>query len=144
YDIDFERVLLPKHALTWSPSKLPPLFYRHIADVIGTVDELAYDDKGLRVSVTTDHAQAKCCGAFSIAATIREYELRDTDTAQFHAVIKSAVLDEVTLTPVPANPHALVMHRTPTCAQAEYYATMARMAAVVRKLTMGFYAPCSR
>jgi hypothetical protein len=114
YSVDLERVRFRKYSLLWSPYRLPPLYLRHdTSRVIGSVDQLEDSDDGVRVSVTTDHASAMRCGAFSIAATINAYHLERIDTPQFCAVVESATLDEISLVDRPCNPRALVFERAP-------------------------------
>jgi hypothetical protein len=50
----------------------------------------------------------------SIAATIERYELRDQDDPQhFHALITRADLDEISLTPKPANSACVITSLSP-------------------------------
>jgi hypothetical protein len=111
--IDLERTRFSKHGLGWLPWRLPPLLYRHDSTTIaGTIDELAYTDDGalwIRCVVTND--AAKRCNAFSVAATIHDYELVDVDSPNFYAVVRNGWLDEISLTSMPANPNALVHSR---------------------------------
>jgi hypothetical protein len=106
--VDHHRMLFRKHSLSWLDWQMPPLLLRHGAEVIGTVDQLEWTDKGLAVSVTTAHPQAKLCAAFSITATVNAYVLRDVDGPRFFAEVTSAWLESVSLTSSPACPAALV------------------------------------
>ena len=94
---------------------LPPLLYRHDPkQVAGRIDEMSHDSDGnLRIRATVTHEQAKRCPAFSVAAKVTAYELRDEDSPNFYAVITAAEITEVSLTPTPANPNALVLNRYP-------------------------------
>jgi phage head maturation protease len=89
-----------------------PLLYKHDPNqVAGKIDDLEYDFGNLCVWATVTHPEAKRCGAFSIAATVIDYEIVNGDTPDFFALIKSAELNEISLTDNPSNPHALVMDR---------------------------------
>jgi phage head maturation protease len=91
-----------------------PLLYKHDPNqVAGTICDLEYEDGtgSLCVWCTVTHPMAKRCGAFSIAATVNEYEIVNGDTPDFAAIISSATLSEISLTDTPSNPHALVMDR---------------------------------
>lgn len=122
-----------RFSLSWLPWRLPELLYRHQAGAIGTVDALEWTPAGLRVTCTTDHPAAKLCGAFSVSATIQDYAIIDADDPEnFHAEIKSAWLDEVSLTPVPANPAALVLQRQPRPPAVEFYDLMKSRISVLR------------
>jgi hypothetical protein len=102
---------------------LPPLLFRHDPkQVAGTVDELSHDSDGnLRIRATVDHEMAKRCPAFSVAAKITAYELRDEHTPNFHALITAAEITEISLTPAPANSNALVLHRYPQFAGVAFH-----------------------
>jgi hypothetical protein len=67
---------------------------------------------------------ARRAGGFSIAVTVRAYDLRDTGNANVHAVITSASLENISLTDTPANVHALVMNRYPVPAATKFYDIM--------------------
>jgi hypothetical protein len=113
FDVDAERMKFRPSALRWSTSSMPDLRWRHGAESIGTVDQIEHTDCGLRVSVTTAHPLAKNAGAFSVCASVRDYVLRNVDSPDFYAEILDASIDEISLTPQPANKHALVMERMP-------------------------------
>ncbi len=117
-DVDLDRARFRAYAfcnlsLFLKGYALPPLLYRHDeTQVAGEIDSLTYDEHGnVRVRCTVTHEQAKRCGAFSIRAKILAYELRETETRDFHAVVTDAEIVEVSLTDCPANPRALVQHR---------------------------------
>lgn len=49
-------------------------------------------------------------GGLSIAATVLESEVRDEDNPTFfHFVITKAIVDEISLSPIPANPRPACM-----------------------------------
>jgi hypothetical protein len=50
-------------------------------------------------------------GGLSIAATVIECEARDENSMFFHFIIVKAVIDEISLTPIPANARAVVTSR---------------------------------
>ena len=92
---------------------LPPLLYRHDpSQIAGRIEELTRDaDGNLRIRATVDHEQGKRAPAFSVAATIHAYEICNADSPNFYALITSAEIVEISLTPSPANSNALVLHR---------------------------------
>jgi HK97 family phage prohead protease len=125
-DIDHQRMKLRAYAFGFPLRKQfrnVPLLYRHDpTQVAGRIDEIDYDERGnLRVRATVTHALAKRCGAFSIGARILDYEMRDELGPDFHALVTSAELTEVSVTPSPANPFALVQRRSRASARAEFY-----------------------
>jgi hypothetical protein len=96
-----------------------PLLYKHRADqVVGRIDALEYDDAGqLLIRAHVTHELARRCNAFSVCATVREYEIVNPERPDFYGLIKQATLDEISLTDVPANPQAWVRQRYDVCAQ---------------------------
>ncbi|AJA61041.1 MULTISPECIES: hypothetical protein [Bradyrhizobium] len=119
-DIDLERTKFRAYAfcnpcLLFKGRELPPLLYKHDeSQPAGKIESLTYDARGnLKISAHVTHELAKRCGAFSIRAYIGGYELRDTDSAHFHALVTNAEIIEISLTDAPANPHALVQRRYP-------------------------------
>jgi hypothetical protein len=126
-DVDLDRVAFRRYAFC-NPALLlptyarPPLLNKHNeAQVAGTIDSLSYDEHGnVKVRCTVTHKQAKRCGAFSIRAKILAYELRETDSNNFHAVVTDAEIVEISLTDCPANPRALVQHRHRAAPMAAY------------------------
>ena len=55
---------------------------------------------------------------------ILEYEIRDADSPDFHALISNAEIVEISLTDRPANSRALVLSRTPTAPTAPFIQAM--------------------
>ena len=81
-------------SLTWSPQEMPSLEYKHQPDVIGTITFLRWTPAGLEITAETDHPVAKICGGFSVAASIRAYELHNVDDrANYYAEVTSGVLE---------------------------------------------------
>ena len=82
---------------------LPKLLYKHDDDQIaGRITSLGYDDKGrLRISAEVTHPLAKLCSAFSVGAKLNTYEIKDADNTNFHALITSAEITEISLTDCP-------------------------------------------
>jgi hypothetical protein len=97
-----------------------PLLYKHRAEVVaGTVDHLEYSHDGsLFIRATVTHELARRCQAFSVGASILDYEIVNPDSTDFYGLIKAARIDEVSCTDVPANPHALVTRRMDASARA--------------------------
>jgi hypothetical protein len=130
-DIDLSRQRFKPYAFN-NPAialkhyPLPKLLYKHREnDIAGKIHRLGYDDHGnLSIIAEADHALAKRCNAFSIGATVLEYEIRDADTPDFHALITKAEIVEVSLTDSPANPLALVRSRNPAAPFAPYLKSM--------------------
>jgi phage head maturation protease len=115
-DLDLDRVKMRPYAFGFPMRRQTrdvPLLYKHDPNqVAGKISDLEYDDFGsLCVWCTVTHPEAKRCGAFSIAATVIDYEIINGDTPDFYAIIKSAGLNEISLTDTPSNPFALVMDR---------------------------------
>jgi hypothetical protein len=110
-DRDRQFMKFRSRSLFW-PRKEIPLRYCH-GEEAGTIEELHYDGHGrLLVCARVNHPQARRAPAFSVAATVEKWELRNVDDPQtFHALITQATLDEVSLTDKPCNPHALVRSR---------------------------------
>jgi prohead serine protease len=129
-DIDLEHTRFRRYEfplLPWS-TEFPPLLYKHDpAQIAGRIESLDYDAEGrLRIRAYVDHPMARRCGAFSIRGTIVAYELRDTDNANFHALVPNAELTEISLTDTPANPQALVRHRYKAAPFAAYLDTIGK------------------
>ena len=120
--IDQERTKFRPYALNFLPWKLPPLLFRH-KEPAGLIENLAYDRQGrLIIDARVDHPEARRCGGLSVAATIERYELREIDDPEnYHAVILQASLDEVSLTPTPANPDCLITSRLPANPHNEFF-----------------------
>lgn len=137
-DIDLERTKFRAYAfcnpcLLFKGRELPPLLYKHDeSQPAGKIESLTYDAHGnLKIRAHVTHAQAKRCGAFSVRAHIGGYELRDTDSANFHALVTNAEIAEISLTDTPANPHALVQHRHPAVPIRPFLKTMAETNALL-------------
>jgi hypothetical protein len=123
-----------KERLRWRPwafvlparhQPLPPLKYRHGEDA-GCIDKLYYDDRGaLRIVATVDHPEGRRCGFFSVACSVQEFTLCEIDDPQrFHALVTSATLDEVSVTPAPSNPDCRVLERYPVSKISLRYAAL--------------------
>lgn len=108
----------------------PKLLYRHDeSEVAGEITKLSYEDRGqLRISAQVSHERAKRCTAFSVTARILEYEIREADSPDFHALISNAEIVEISLTDRPANPRALVLSRTPTAPTPPFIQAMGQQA----------------
>jgi hypothetical protein len=115
-DLDLDRTKMRPYCFGYPLPKscrAVPLLYKHDPkQVAGKIDDLEYDELGnLQVWCTVTHELAKRCGAFSIRATVNEYEIINGDSPDFYAIIKSATLTEISLTDNPSNPYALVHDR---------------------------------
>ena len=113
-DVDADRMSFRRGSLTW-PADLGklPLLVRHdsskIAGKLLAVEYLA--DGRLFIRARVDDPEARRMGGFSIAATVIESDVRDEDSAWFHFVITKASINEISLTPIPANACAIVTGR---------------------------------
>jgi hypothetical protein len=133
--VNLQRMRFRKQSLSWLDWQMPPLHYRHGQTPVGTVDALEWRADGLHVVCTTDHPHAKCCGAFSVTATINSYVLRNVDDpATYHAEITSAWLEAISLTPTPANPQALVWERRPVDPSLQWHDLMIKRVTRLRQL----------
>ena len=119
----------------------PPLYFKHQSREVGIIDSLSYDDHGaLLITATVNDPLARRANAFSVGCTVVQYELVNTDTPDFFALIKHAALNEISLTDTPANPAAIVTSRRDVSAQAEFYghavSAVDRIAQIVALLTV--------
>lgn len=114
-DVDADRMSFKRGSLTWPADlgKLPLLVRHDSSKIAGKLLAVDYDAGGrLFVRARVDDPEARCMGGFSIAATVVESEVRDEDSPTgFHFVITRATVDEISLTPIPANACALVTSR---------------------------------
>ena len=63
---------------------------------VGTINSLDYDKDGaLTIRGTVTDPIARRCNAFSVGATVRDFELVNASTSEFYALIKHASLDEI-------------------------------------------------
>jgi hypothetical protein len=71
----------------------------------GEILQMDYDPRGqLVVRAKVSHPEARRCGHFSIACTVREWRLCEIDDPRrFHGEIRQADIDEISLTPTPCN-----------------------------------------
>jgi hypothetical protein len=121
-DLDLEYVKFSPFAFgALLPSKLPPLLFDH-QPAAGSVDWLSYDHKGqLLVRATVTHPLAKRCEHFSVGAKIRQSKIHDNGTGDFFAEIISAELSDISLTPTPVNPKAIVVSRGRPSPPSQFY-----------------------
>lgn len=112
--VDCDRMSFNRGALSWPDEvgKLPLLVRHDVRKVAGKVLDLHEDDKGWFIRARVDDPIARCMGAFSVGATIIAAEARDEDSPSgFRFVITRAILDECSLSPLPANSQAVVTSR---------------------------------
>jgi Caudovirus prohead serine protease len=113
-DVDADRMSFKRGSLSWPAdlSKLPLLVRHDSARVVGRIMDLGYDADGrLFIRGRVDDPEARRMGAFSIAATVVESEVRDEDSVWFHFVITRAVVNEISVTDRPSNARAIVTSR---------------------------------
>ena len=139
-DLDLDRTKLRRYAFGYPlprHCKDVPLYYKHDpAQVAGTIQDLEYDAEGnLLIRAEVDHPLARRAGAFSIAACVLDYEMRDTDGPDFFAIINSAELTEISLTDTPSNPNALVMDRHRASPAVQCLRLMTERVTKLQKLT---------
>ena len=86
-----------------------PLLFRHQPGrIAGEILDIEARYEGLFIRARLSDPEAKRCSYFSVAATIKDYELRQVDDPQnAHALITACDLDEVSITPDPVNPDAM-------------------------------------
>jgi hypothetical protein len=78
----------------------------------GRVLELKATDQGLLVRALVTHEEAKRCSGFSIAATIHNFRIVNSDDRNsVHGLITDCTLDEVTLATHMANAEAVITKR---------------------------------
>ncbi len=157
-DIDLDRVAFRRYAFC-NPCLLiknyarPPLLYKHDeTQIAGEIDSLTYDEHGnLKIRAVVTHQEAKRCGAFSIRAKILAYELRETESRNFHAVVSDAEVVEVSLTDIPCNPRALVQSRYRSAPVAgylaavdEHHSLMIRRIGIVQQMAQLLQQTCQR
>ncbi|UQD70493.1 hypothetical protein JEY40_31720 [Bradyrhizobium japonicum] len=108
----------------------PPLLFKHRPDqVAGIIRHLGYDDRGqLQISADVDHPLARRCNAFSVCATVLQYEIRNADCADYFALIAKAHIDEISLVNQPANLNAIVRSRHSIAPVAPFLKTLGEQA----------------
>jgi hypothetical protein len=109
-DNEKTRILGPG-ALSWDPQALPPLLYHH-GPPAGRILKLHWLGNLLLCDCWCGHPEARRCGAFSAAVTVLAYELRETDTANWHMCVTRSWLEEVSLVTDPCNANSVVHTRT--------------------------------
>ena len=130
--VDRERMMFGAHC--WLPFRREiPLLFRHQPDrPAGTIQEIRSTDQGLFVRALISDDEAKRCPYFSVAATVHGYMLRNVDDPQrFFGLIGCASLDEISVTPDPVHPDALIR---PTSAAVVFYDTAIRCVSVMQKM----------
>ena len=96
--------------LPWQKT-FPPLLYKH-SEPAATIDELSYDHHGqLKIRAQVDQPLARRCNAFSVAAKVNRYTLHNENSPDYFAVIEEGELIEISLTAMPSNSAAQVLHR---------------------------------
>jgi hypothetical protein len=134
FGIDLARIRFAPRSLLWDANHLPELRYRHLPGEIGRVLELRERPDGVHAIVSTCDKRAMVCGGFSVGVTIREWQIAEEHNSNFHAVITSACIDEVSTVHAPCNPRCLVRSRTPGCAHTQLYDTATRALALIGRL----------
>lgn len=120
---------------TFSWDKMPPLRMRHGAVDVGSILAFSYDRTGsLRVRARVEDRQAAALNAFSICATVHDFEIINQDSRDFHALIRRADIVEVSLTDSPASPSCLVDSRESVPAYMEFFDLMAHRVEKMRDI----------
>ena len=101
---------------------------------------MKYSERGeLLVRATVVHPTARRCGAFSVAAHIDEYTIKDANSYRFHAVVHKARLGDISCVETPINSFALVTNRWKSpplgSPMTEFYSLMQRRVGVLIKMT---------
>jgi hypothetical protein len=121
--VDLERVKFRNWSLSFDPHALPPLLVRHDPErVAGVIESLTQDSAGLHIIARVDDSEARRLPALSVAGTVHEWEMRNENASDWHAVVLKSTIDEVSLTDRPACPAALVRERVPVSLYGDYYA----------------------
>jgi hypothetical protein len=136
--VDLDRVKFPHGSLHWNT--LPQLLFNHDAEqVAGHIDSLHWGSKGLQISATVQHEQARRCNAWSVAAVVEEFEIVNGNSPSFYACVTKARVPEISLVESPVNTHALVTNRVPykTPACVEFFnLTIARVGILQKMFTI--------
>jgi Caudovirus prohead serine protease len=104
------------------------LLYRHDpTQIAGRLESLRYDADGrLIVRATVEHEAARRCNALSVGFQLLDGAIIDPDSADFHALVRSAELGEVSLVEKPSNPACIVTHKMRVPAEREFYSLLQR------------------
>jgi hypothetical protein len=124
--LDQERMRFRAFCPSFNPYAPPPLLFRHNhKQPAGAILGIRHDDRGrLIISARVDHHEAARCQGFSIAATIGAFEIvNPDDPLGYYALITRAWLDEVSLTPAPADLNCVVTSRIPDNPTCGFYST---------------------
>lgn len=121
-DVDSDRMSFQAGSLSWPNLETLPFLIRHDAGrIAGKILALDYDADGrLRVKALVEDSEARRMGGFSICATVLDSEVREEDSCCFHALIKRAIITEISMTDRPANPRAFVISRYDASADASF------------------------
>lgn len=129
-----------------------PLYFKHITGSgkdVGTIDRLDYDAHGaVIVTATVTDPTARRAGAFSIGVSVRRFQIQNEASPEYFALITEAVIDEISLTDVPANPACLVSSRRDVCAAAQVFSNaadatrlMAKMLTIIQRGNINVVSP---
>jgi hypothetical protein len=116
-DLDHDRMQLLPHACRPlpEPGHVRLLLHHDPTRIVGRVEQLFYDSTvNLRIRARVEDAAACRMPALSPGLRLLDGELVDADGPQFRAILRRAVIDEVSLTDKPANAAALITHRMPS------------------------------
>lgn len=148
-DLDSDRMSFARGSLSWPALDKVPLLLRHDPNrVVGRVLDLDYDDADkLHIKARVDDLEAARMGGFSVAATVFEAEIVNEDSFAFYALVHRATVDEISLTPAPANHNAIVISRRDVTPMDITYdaalAAAARARVALKKLQAALSAPPS-
>lgn len=119
--IDREHTKFASYCWTPIPRSVP-LLYRHDKNrVAGEILRLEATEAGLRVQARVTDPDAKRCQGLSVAATVQQYRIyHEDDPERFHSLVISARLDEISLTPEPANVQAIARPLAPVLAAFDF------------------------
>jgi hypothetical protein len=144
-NVDSTRQMFSRCAfrIPFLKSRMPKLLYRHDPQQIaGQIDELYHAEGNLCIRAFASHELARRCPALSVAATVLGYEIRNADSKNFYAEILDAEIAEVSLTPSPANAHALVMRRYPVPASVKVFDLTAQAVGKMQEIVAALRASC--
>jgi hypothetical protein len=136
--IDSERLKLAPGCLGWHAHAMPKLYFKHDErKTIGTVRSLETTSYGLFVQVVTDDPLARRASHFSLGMSMGEWELREATNKNIHVYVRSAWIEEVSMSTLPANPLATVVSRLPAKSYAShFYELAAQQVSLIGKLVV--------
>jgi hypothetical protein len=129
------RMSFSRGSLVWPPdvSTLPLIIRHDSRRPAGKILDLHYDRDGrLCIKAQVDDSEARRMQGFSVSVRVWKSTVHNAESGCFYAVIEKAVIDEISLTPIPANSCALVLSRRDVAPIDDHSSTDAIIAALER------------